>query len=244
VIARVYAPAAGAAGETIDVPDDEAHWLRDVLRRRPGDRLRVFDGRGGEYAATIVAATKARVAVELLAPADPQPEPRIAYTAAVPVLKGDATDGVVRDVVMLGASAIRPFVSARAEVALTAVRRGHRQARWERVAIASVKQSGRAVVPAIHEAVAFDALLGAVGSELRLLLVEPAVAGAAATLADVPAPDAVWVATGPEGGWTEREVEDAVRAGWRPVRHGGRVLRADAAPLVALAACQALWRDA
>jgi 16S rRNA (uracil1498-N3)-methyltransferase len=129
-------------------------------------------------------------------------------------------------------------------VALPAVRRGHRQARWERVAIASAKQSGRAVVPAIHEPVAFDALLGTEGAGIRLLMVEPACAAAADALVSVPAPEAAWLATGPEGGWTEREVDDAGRAGWRAVRHGGRVLRADAAPLVALAACQAVWQDA
>jgi 16S rRNA (uracil1498-N3)-methyltransferase len=244
VIARVYAPAARGAGETLDVPGDEAHWLRDVLRQRSGDRVRVFDGRGREYDAAIASATKARVTIELLAAAEARPEPRITYTVAVPVLKGDATDAVVRDVVMLGAGTIRPFVSVRAEVALTAVRRGHRLSRWERVAIASAKQSGRAVVPAIHEPVAFDALLGTEGEGLRLLLVEPACAVPAVALASLPAPAAAWVATGPEGGWTEREVDDAVQAGWRTIRHGGRVLRADAAPLVALAACQAVWQDA
>jgi 16S rRNA (uracil1498-N3)-methyltransferase len=124
------------------------------------------------------------------------------------------------------------------------VRRGHRQARWERVAIASAKQSGRAVVPTIHEPVTFDALLAAEGPGVRLLLVEPAVEVAADPPASVPVPEAAWVATGPEGGWTEREVDDALQAGWRAVRHGRRVLRADAAPLVTLAACQAIWQDA
>ena len=244
MIARVYAPAARGVGETLQVPGDEAHWLRDVLRLRAGDRVRAFDGRGGEYDATIASATKAHVSVELVAAADARPEPRIAYTIAVPVLKGDATDGVVRDAVMMGVRAIRPFVSARAEVALTAVRRGHRQARWERVAIASAKQSGRAVVPVVHEPVAFETLLRVDDPGVRLLLVEPALAVAAEPLVTVAAPEAASLATGPEGGWTEREVDDARREGWRAIRHGGRVLRADVAPLVAVAACQAVWHDA
>ena len=227
----------------LDVPADEAGHLVRVLRLGPGAAVRVFDGRGHEWDATLRATTKQAAVVELGAARDAAPEPRVRYTLAVAVLKGDGTDDVVRDAVMMGVQAIRPFVSARTEVRAAALERAHRRERWERVAVASAKQCGRAVLPVIHDVVDLSALLAGDRDALRLLLVEPAVAVTAARLRDMAAPQAVSLAIGPEGGWTVEEAERAVAAGWQPLTLGARVLRAEAAPLAALAACQAVWSD-
>ncbi len=243
MIARVLVPSAAREGERIDVPDDEASHLVRVLRLAAGAPVRVFDGRGQEWEATLREATKQRATVELGARCAAAPETRIRYTLAVAVLKGDGTDEVVRDAVMLGVTAIRPFVSARSEVGAAALARGHRRERWTRIAVASAKQCGRAVVPEIHEVADMVTALAADRSALRLLLVEPAVAAAATTLGALAAPSAVSLAIGPEGGWTRDEVASAVAVGWQPLRLGGRVLRAETAPTVALAACQAVWAD-
>lgn len=240
MLPRVYVPQATSSSTTVRLDDDEGAHLVRVRRLGPGAAVRVFDGRGGEWQGTIETATHG-VVVRLDGPVAPAPEPRIAYTAALAVLKGDATDEAVRDVVMLGAAAVRPFVAARSEVSVAALARGGRVARWQRIAVASSKQCGRAVVPPVTDAVAFAAIVAEPG-ERRLLLVEPGIPGARA-IADVPAPYAVTLAIGPEGGWTGEEVADAVAAGWTLVRLGDRVLRAAAAPAVALAACQAVWRD-
>jgi len=239
----VFAPGAGPSGRTIDVAADEAAHLLRVLRLGTGAQVRVFDGAGGEWTGAIVAASKTHVTIALEADALPAPEPRIAYTMALAVLKGDATDEAVRDAVMLGVTAIQPFVCARSEVSAGVLQRAHRRERWERVAVASAKQCGRAVVPVVHDTVTFDTLVRARSDACRLLLVEPAVGGAVKTPAEVPPPVAAVLAAGPEGGWTADEVATAVAAGWQPVRLGARILRAVSAPVVALAACQAVWRD-
>lgn len=244
MIARVLVPAAAREGERLEVPTEEAQHLVRVLRLGPHDAVRVFDGHGHEWDATIRETGRQRAVVEIGAPRAAAPETRIRYTLAVAVLKGDGTDEVVRDAVMLGVAEIRPFVSARSEVTRSTLTRAHRRERWERVAIASAKQSGRAVVPPVHDAIEVGNLLAAGGDALRLLLVEPGVAAPATTVAALPPPPAVVLAVGPEGGWTDQEVSRAVAAGWQPTSLGGRVLRAAAAPLVALAACQAVWLDA
>lgn len=243
MIARVLVPAAVREGEVLDVPADEAGHLVRVLRLRPGAAVRVFDGKGHEWDATLGATTKHGAVVALGAARSAAPEPRIGYTLAVAVLKGDGTDDVVRDAVMMGVQAIRPFVSARTEVRAAALERAHRRERWERVAIASAKQCGRAMLPVIHDVVDLRTVLATDGGALRLLLVEPAVAVTAARPADIAAPRAVSLAIGPEGGWTAEEAAQAIGAGWQPLRVGERVLRAEAAPLVALAACQAVWSE-
>lgn len=242
MIPRVHAPDAPADGGNLEVPPDEAHWLREVLRLGPGARVRVFDGRGAEWEAVIAVSSKRRVSVALEARRAVTPEPRVVYTLALPVLKGNATEAIVRDAVMMGVARLRPFLSARTEASIAAVQRGRRHTRWQRVAVASAKQSGRATVPAVDDVVSFDRLVNDGRDGPRLIFVEPGVSGAQA-VTEIPAPAAALLATGPEGGWSPDEVTRAVSAGWQTVRLGPRVLRAEAAPLAALAACQAVWKD-
>lgn len=243
MIARVLAPDAHAEGQTLALAADEAAHLGRVLRLRAGDAVRVFDGRGHEWRAIVASARGAAVTVTLGAPAAPAAEPPRRYTLAPAVLKGDGTDDVIRDAVMLGAARLMPFVAARSETRLATVRRGERSARWQRIAVAAAKQCGRAVVPAIDPVVDFGAVVTAAADEVRLLLVEPALAADARPITSVPPPAAVTLAIGPEGGWTEAEVADARRLGWTAVRLGARTVRAAAMALVALAACQAVWDE-
>jgi 16S rRNA (uracil1498-N3)-methyltransferase len=133
--------------------------------------------------------------------------------------------------------AILPIVTARTEIALSALARSRRRERWERIAVSSAKQCGRAVVPAVSEPVAFDPAALSDGSVPQpvLALVEPNTsAGIPLSSLDTPESHATLV-VGPEGGWTAEEVQ-ALSAFSTLVTLGGRTLRADAAALVALAA--------
>ena len=158
---------------------------------------------------------------------EPAPEPRLQVTLAQAVLKGDKMDDVVRDAVMIGAAAIRPILTARTETTVAILEKGRRQERWERVAISSAKQCGRAIVPPILEPVTFDAFIAFLLAKWlagpALMLVEPGATKAAVTFAelDVEPPKAATVLVGPEGGWTPEEIE-AAEAACRRVTMGGR----------------------
>ena len=142
------------------LPDDEAQHLARVLRLKAGDVVAVFDGKGREALARVESiGSRAGHSARARARARPSPEPAVAVTLAQALLKSDKMDRVIRDAVMLGVSAIQPFVSARTDVPRAAVRSGVRQERWERTVIASVKQCGRAVVPPVLDAVDFRHLL-------------------------------------------------------------------------------------
>jgi 16S rRNA (uracil1498-N3)-methyltransferase len=235
--ARFFAPAAGVPGDRILLPVDEAEHLTRVLRLSAGDRVRVFNGRGAEFDAVVDAADRDGVRLIVGAPCAPAEEPRVAFTLVQAVLKGDKMDDVVRDAVMIGAVAILPIVTARTEIALSALARSRRRERWERIAVSSAKQCGRAVVPAVSEPVAFDPAALSDGSVPQpvLALVEPNTsAGIPLSSLDTPESHATLV-VGPEGGWTAEEVQ-ALSAFSTLVTLGGRTLRADAAALVALAA--------
>ena len=245
---RFLAPSASAVGQLVELPAEEAHHLTRVLRLARGAAVAVFDGRGREFDATVERATRGAVTVRLTAPVEATPEPRIPLTLAQAVLKGAAMDAVVRDAVMLGAAALRPIVTARTQIGLAALGRRRRVDHWRRIAVASAKQSRRAVVPPVDTPVAFETLAAAPAPPgLRLLLVEPSCAHpaveAVGELAAQAAPEAAVVCVGPEGGWSAEELEVANRHRWRFLRLGRRTLRADAVPVAALAVLAHIWGD-
>lgn len=249
MLPRFFAPEANrnagpsGAEPIVSLPEDESAHVRRVLRLAVGDSIRVFDGEGGEWRAEIAEVTRRRVAVRLREPVAPAREPRIPIVLAVAVLKADRMDDVVRDAVMMGVAAIQPLVTTRTEIGLPALARGKRVERWQRIAIASCKQCGRAVVPPVCAAQAFDAWLALPAGGARLLLAEPGAAAGARPVQDVAAPSSAEAIVGPEGGWTEGELSDAKAAGAEFVTLGGVTLRADAVPLVALTALRTVWRD-
>jgi 16S rRNA (uracil1498-N3)-methyltransferase len=243
---RFFAPALDPGDESVTLPRDEAEHLTRVLRLGVGDIVSVFDGRGREFLARIALAQRRDVRVHLMSRVDPAAEPAVALTLAQAVLKGDKMDDVVRDAVMLGAAAIQPIVTKRTEVTVAALIKGARVDRWRRVAVASVKQSRRATVPDVRTPLTLETFLEEPATVMRLMLVEPAVAGAAETLSALrrePIPSDATVLIGPEGGWTESECEQARGRGVRLVTLGHRTLRADAVPVAAICVLQFLWGD-
>jgi 16S rRNA (uracil1498-N3)-methyltransferase len=196
--------------------------------------------------ARVASAVRQDVRVQLVSRVDPPPEPSVAITLAQAVLKGDRMDDVVRDAVMLGAAAIQPVVTARSETTVAALLRGARVERWRRVAVASVKQSRRAVVPEVRVPLTIETLLNDPATSLRLMLVEPGPADAVEPLAAIqklPPPADATILVGPEGGWTDAERRAAREHGARLVTLGHRTLRADAVPIAAISVLQFLWGD-
>jgi 16S rRNA (uracil1498-N3)-methyltransferase len=218
-----------------------------VLRLKAGAPVRVFDGAGHEFDAVVESTSKHAAGVRLLSLHAAAPEPRILVTLAQAVLKGDKMDDVIRDAVMLGVAVIQPLLTMRSEVSVTALERGRRRQRWQRIAVVSAKQCGRAVVPEVLEPVTFDALCAMRGdeaSDAALMLVEPDAAPGASTLAAVERP-AGWsalVVVGPEGGWSPQEIS-AATGKLKPVTLRAPTLRADAMPVAALAALFARWGE-
>jgi 16S rRNA (uracil1498-N3)-methyltransferase len=244
VPARFFAPLATTTGDTIALPDDEAIHLIRVLRLGPGDEVVVFDGRGRSWDAEVTEVGRQSASVRLGVTTDAAPEPRRAIALAIAVLKADKMDDVMRDAVMLGVTAITPLVTARTEIALAAIEKSRRVERWQRIAVSSAKQCGRAVVPAIHPAVTFEAYVAERRAAVRIMLVEPGARHeATSTLREIPSEPAIELIVGPEGGWTAQELDVAARSSCMLVTLGGITLRADAAPLVALSALRAIGND-
>ena len=232
--------------ETVALPREEADHLTRVLRLSAGDRVAVFDGRGREFLARVASAARHDVRVQLLSAVQPSAESAVAVTLVQAVLKADKMDDVVRDAVMLGVTAVQPIITARAETTVAALLRGARVDRWRRVALASVKQSGRAVLPEVRTPLAFDDWLGEPRPAVALMLVEPRASAAAKSLLflrDEPTPGDAAIVVGPEGGWVEAEWTAARARGISLVTLGQRTLRADAVPVAVLSVLLFLWGE-
>jgi 16S rRNA (uracil1498-N3)-methyltransferase len=243
---RFFVPDATLAADVVvSLPPDEAMHATRVLRLKPGDAVGLFDGRGAEWVGVVESAS-GRVAVRVHAPRSPAPEPAVTVALVHAVLKGDKMDDVVRDAVMMGVAAIHPVITSRTETSVAAINRGQRTERWRRIAVASAKQCGRAVVPRVAEValVSLDAAaLDAAGlPRLRLLLAEPGLDGEVQRphQVAVPTEGASTVIVGPEGGWTDGEIASGHRS-CVSLSLGARTLRADRAGLVAVAALFAVW---
>jgi 16S rRNA (uracil1498-N3)-methyltransferase len=243
---RFYAPDF-AADREISLPEAEARHLARVLRLSVGDSISVFDGKGREVLARVESIQSRRVKVKIIEERSPSPESTVAITLAQALLKSDKMDRVIRDAVMLGVTAIQPFVSGRTDIPRAALKTAARRERWDRTVISSVKQCGRAVVPPVLETKEFDTIVSSPQRALMLMCVEPG-AGVKPALRSFTSlegekPSEAIVLIGPEGGWDPREIDQAAAAGILLVTFGSRVLRADAAGAAMLAVLRYIWRD-
>lgn len=249
-IHRFYAARLPAPGSDVRLSPEEGRHLTRVLRLRPGARVVVFDGRGRQHEATVADDDPHRPLLHLGTPSPAAPESLVRMTLGVTVLKGRKLDTVVRDATAFGVTDIVPLLTRRTESAGERRAGGRLGDRWRGVATAAAKQCGRAVVPAVHPPVAFRRFLEDVRPcAVRLLLVEPAAAATDATEVRIEAlgsdsrPPTAALAIGPEGGWTGEEIQAAEAAGFGMLTLGRRTLRAETAPVAALAVLRFAWRD-
>jgi 16S rRNA (uracil1498-N3)-methyltransferase len=242
-IPRVLQPAMTPADRVVSLPADEVHHLAHVLRARAGDEVRVFDGRGREWVGRLSALTGKSATVEIAHEIVPAAEPRVRLTLAIGLLKGDQMDAAVRDATMLGVSAIQPLSTAHVAVPARARKSSAALARWRRVAVASAKQCGRAVVPAIQAVTPLKDVLASAAGVPTFMCVEPrlAVHGLDPAGSGQLRPIEAVVLVGPEGGWSPKEVEQARAAGVSLVHLGPRTLRAETVPAVVLTALWTAW---
>lgn len=216
--------------------------MAHVLRLVPGDPVVLFDGRGSVYDAVIVRCARGAVSVRVGGCRSEDRESPLRVMLAQAVSSGERMDYTIQKAVELGVAAVQPLLAERCVVRLSGERAAKRVLHWQGVVVAACEQSGRNYVPGVLPLSPLRDWLEqpAAADSLRLLLAP----GAATGLQQLSRPSGlVTVLAGPEGGLTAAEAEDAVRAGFVPLRLGPRVLRTETAAVALLAAMQALWGD-
>lgn len=227
-------------GERVTVTGPRAHHLGRVLRMGPGDPCRVFDGTGAELDACIERVDRHGVGLLLGEAVTPLPESPLRVTLALGVSRGERTETAIQKAVELGVSRVAPVLGERSTVRLDGERARQRQRRWEEVARNACEQCGRSRVPPVDPPRPLQAWLQGGPAGLGLCLLP----GAERRIGDLDwSGEEVTLLTGPEGGLSEAEARAAAAAGYLGVGLGPRVLRAETAPLAALALLQGRWGD-
>jgi 16S rRNA (uracil1498-N3)-methyltransferase len=225
---RFFLAAPPRAGHAL-LEGDEARHLARVLRAKVGDEVRVFDGSGDEWPATVAAIRREEVAVDLGQPL-PRIEPQLArLTLAVALPKGDRQKWLVEKLTELGVARLLPLVTERGVAEATESAR----TRMERGVIEACKQCGRNRLMEIAEPLTLEAVASGFSAAVRLIA-HPG--SAPATVGRIGGPDQEIVAAiGPEGGFSADEIAAAVAAGFTRVGLGPQILRVETAA-IALAA--------
>ncbi|MGY6627314.1 MAG: 16S rRNA (uracil(1498)-N(3))-methyltransferase [Oceanicaulis sp.] len=240
---RLFIDAPLSGGASLTLERDQAHYLVSVMRRQPGDTVRVFNGRDGEWRAALVSAGKREARLELADRLREQaaPPPLTLYFAPV---KKARTDFIVEKATELGARAIIPVLTRRTNAERV------RTDRLSALAREAAEQTERLDVPVIGEPLRLDALMDAWPQDQRLIFCDetggaPMLEALLAVREGGSGPEQHWaILIGPEGGFAPEERE-RLRAlpGVVPVSLGPRILRADTAAAAALALWQAALGD-
>jgi len=238
---RFLAPDAAGLNTTVTLPAEQSHHLTVVLRIAPGDQVRVFTGQGQEFVGRVQVADPRGARVHIEAPytgAAALPAQIVLAFAPAP---GQRNEVLVEKATELGAAVLQPLLCERLQ-GFQAESAARRAARWRGKAQQAARQSQRTVVPEVMPPVPLETFLQDADYELALVA---ATASDARPLWDVlaataPPPPTLALLVGPAGGFTRREHELAVSAGFTPVSLGPHTLRVETAAL-SLLSVVAVW---
>ena len=235
---RFHCPVPLTPGEEIALPPGAARHVQ-VLRLQPGDAITLFhgsiDGPSGEFEATVTRMGRSEVLARIGTHHAVEREAPRAVHLLAGITANERMDWLVEKATELGVVSITPLLAERSVLKLKGERADKKLAHWQAVAVAACEQCGRNRVPTLHPAQTLADWLQAPPQDgQRLLLsLRP---GTQPLHAAAPGHTGLVFLSGPEGGLSSTEEDLALAHGFAPVTLGPRVLRAETAPLAALAA--------
>lgn len=228
------------ANQEATIKGSDYRHIVKVLRLKPGDKLVLFDESSFEHVGKIAEINKTEIRVEILSSAKANAESDTKITLLQGIPKGSKMDFIIEKATELGVSSIVPVVTERSQV-----RQTNKAMRWQRIATESSKQCGRVTVPKIHDFVGFDQTkFYSRDSDLRLICHQDSETNLIHYINTTPQPTmTISIFIGPEGGFSEPEIELAKEMGFSPVGLGPRILRTETAAIVVIALIQHILGD-
>jgi len=230
----------------VAIRKSDAHHIKNVLRLKAGDHIKIFDGAGFEYEAVIRKMSAGKVDVEILSRGRAALRSGAQIMVAQAFLKEKKMDDLVRKLCELGVAKWIPFFSQRSIPRPDASRLAGRRRRWHRIAAEALKQCRRVDLPETAEALSFEAVLD-IGKKCDLNIVfwenESSPLNSSMGSNEKHPIKKILLMLGPEGGFTQQEIEMAEHSGFVVAGLGPRILRAETATLAACAIVQHLFGD-
>lgn len=240
---RFYAAPSGFTESSVTLDAEEAHHLTRVLRLEKGAHVFVFDGEGAEYECEIAGVGKREVALNLLRRLEDVVESPLALTLAQALIKGDRFDWVIQKSTELGVTRIKPLVTEHSDIKRAEERAEQRLRRWRRISLEALKQCGRRRLVEICEPTPLEDFCGSGTQGVCLIFSErggQSLREVSARFRDV---NQLSLCVASEGGWSERELQNADASHFIAVSLGSRILRAETAGIAAVTLAQHLFGD-
>ena len=222
----------------IVITGPDVNHIRNVLRMRAGEELLAADGQGSEYRCILRELQDSEIRAEICRRLGSSAELPSRITLFQGLPKSDKMDFIIQKCVELGVFRIVPVTTKRTVVKLDAKKEESRRKRWTAVSESAAKQSGRGIIPEISGVQSFREAVEEAGElDVCLIPYEKAenMARTREILSGIPAGASIGVFIGPEGGFEEEEVREAMEAGARPITLGRRILRTETAGMAVLA---------
>lgn len=236
-IARLFTESQLSLGITVDLTEEQGHYLRHVMRLKPGDPVILFNGFGGEYRANIKNLTRHNTCceVEEFYPVDRELSCHIHIIQAAN--RSEKIETVLQKCTELGAASFQICPSERSDLRLHPSKREARLQRWQRIIVEASEQSGRTMVPSCQWRDNLDAIDT---SGLSYALHPKGKTYWTGIRDELISQPSISFAVGPEGGWSENDLIKLSSLGFIPLQFGPRILRTETAAPALTAALQSL----
>jgi len=239
-IPRIYTKALEQGSDKICLGAETSHYLGRVLRMKPNQSLRLFDGQGYEVLAEIESfESKQKTWVQVLEVIEQKTESPVRIHLGQSISKGDRMEFTIQKSVELGVSEITPLWAERCDVKLKGDRLAKKIEHWQGIAISACEQSGRSFVPTVHMPMTVSEWVKQRDESAKITLHHRATS----SLKEMPVPTEAALLIGPEGGLSEQEIALSEENDFQSIAMGPRVLRTETASLAALSLIQYQWGD-
>ena len=236
---RIYCGQNLETGKVLTLVQNSSKHLAQVLRKKEGSLIELFDGKGSSYTAEIISSQKKRVKVKLVEEPVFQDRKGIKISLGQSLIKKEPFSFSIQKATELGVVSISPLYTERTVIKLKSNSTKSRKARWQSIATHACQQCGENWLPEINEIQPLEDWTQAVNAKHKIVLYP----GAETKLSSLTFDDSVAIAVGPEGDFTDSEIKLLTKKDFLPVKLGERVLRADTAVISVVSAIRAMCEE-
>ena len=236
---RIYCGQNLEIGKVLILIQDSSKHLVNVLRKKEGSLIELFDGKGSSCTAEIISFQKKRVKVKLVEELVFQDRKAIKISLGQSLIKTEPFSFSIQKATELGVTSISPLYTERTVIKLKSNSTKSRKARWQSIATHACQQCGENWLPDINEIQRLEDWAQAVKAKHKIVLYP----NAETKLSSLTFDDSVAIAVGPEGDFTDREINLLTEKDFLPVKLGERVLRADTAVISVVSAIRAMCEE-
>jgi 16S rRNA (uracil1498-N3)-methyltransferase len=236
---RIYCGQNLEIGKVLTLIQDSSKHLVNVLRKKEGSLIELFDGKGSSCTAEIISSQKKRVKVKLVEEAVFQDRKGIKISLGQSLIKTEPFSFSIQKATELGVTSISPLYTERTVIKLKSNSTKSRKARWQSIATHACQQCGENWLPEINEIQRLEDWAQAVKAKHKIVLYP----NAETKLSSLTFDDSVAIAVGPEGDFTDSEINLLTEKDFLPVKLGERVLRADTAVISVVSAIRAMCEE-